>query len=95
MSPAAGTRRGASAGDVRSAYAKITGGDHRQFIRLSELRPKLGGTREQQDATILQMIRSGEAVAAPHASRERHEQGQKDAAWRGNHMIALEPPEEP
>lgn len=90
MSPAA-TRRGASAADVRSAYAELTGGKHREYVELKDLRAKLGGTREQQDATLHALVMSQNADLAPHSGQARHAADQQAAAWKGNHLIALEP----
>lgn len=89
MSPAS-TKRGASPADVTAAYDELTGGKKRQFVQLSKLRPKLSGTREQQDAALMQMVRAGDAVLSPHSGSERHDPVEQAGAWRGNHLIALE-----
>lgn len=84
---------------VRSAYAKITGGKHRSFVPLVEVRAKLGGTRQQQDAVLQRMERSGDAILAPdsrghaHQSPEHLEAGIRVGREVRN-LIALEPPEE-
>lgn len=78
---------------VRSAYESLTNGKNRQWVKLSDLRPRLGGTREEQDAAIRQMLRAEQAVTAPHSGQARHHSDQIAASWQGNHLIALEPPE--
>jgi hypothetical protein len=71
----------------------VTGGKVGKWAYLHEVRSKLGGTKEQQDAALQQLMRSGDAVLSPESSVDRHRPEFQAAAWRGNHLIALQPPE--
>ena len=50
---------------VRRSYLALSGGKYQERVLLKDLRKQLGLSRQEQDETFMQMIRSGEADFYP------------------------------
>jgi hypothetical protein len=80
---------------IRTAYLRNSGGSYKTRVLLKDLRPELQIPREQQDAALMEMIRSGEADLYPEDDPESRDERDDQAALmigdRPRHLMILHP----
>lgn len=91
MTPA---KPGASESDVKSAFAAAKAKHpNSDWVSLVDLRPQLGGTRAEQDATLKAMSRAGKLHIVPEDNRKALTQADHDASIHvggdDNHLVML------
>lgn len=64
------------------------------WVRLSALRPLVGGDREDQNKALLALVRTGNVHLVPDSKRSTLTQADHDAAYRlgteDKHLIAID-----
>jgi hypothetical protein len=89
----AGMKLGSDETSVRNAYNKVAT-RRQEFVPLFKVRPHLGGSKNEQDATIVAMHRAGKLHLSPESSTERNSKNYVDSSIlvgrEVSHLIAFD-----